>query len=312
MPIRSAPRASYSPRIASTTSSAISSNGRRSPASRCSSARRRSAEHDQPDHRHRAGVGCNALCDLLHQEVPHVHALAGLRQPHAACDQRRADRVQQLPHYRRPPRSPQMNSSILPPLADLTIFAPAATAPPKLLKALAVIARDLHPRLQIEGFATHGQCILCALTVRDFLQDIGFHDAKAASVAFTVQAERNGQPLHSLGIRVPGTKPQSDKWNGHLVTVLPKTGWLIDPTLYNAVRPQWPVLTGMAAIPLFKPVALNKQMRALAGFTCREGDVTTTAGWYTRTNNGQWTNAPDTIGHRRTATVASMVSAFGP
>src|SRR4051794_15795251 len=93
--------------------------------------------------------------------------------------------------------------TILPPLADLTVFAPAKRTPAKLLKALAVIARDLHPRLQIEGFRSYGQCILCALTVRDFLQDIGFMDARVASVMFHVQAQRGETTLHGLRIGEP-------------------------------------------------------------------------------------------------------------
>jgi hypothetical protein len=200
----------------------------------------------------------------------------------------------------------------LPPLGDLTIFSPALATPRKLLKACAIIARDLHPQLQIAGYRSHGQCILTALTVRDFLQDIGFRSARVAPVAFAIHAERDGKVLHQLMIGAPTTYRENpaEHWNGHLVVTV--DGFLIDASLHLATRTQWPVLTGMAMVPINTDHDPRKSTSPLAGFTCAEGDTMVTAAWLARTSNSGWTFAPDTNIARRSQTVAVMATNFGP
>src|SRR5436190_5914768 len=122
--------------------------------------------------------------------------------------------------------------------------------PAKLLKALAVIADRLHPVLAKGGFRTHDSCVLLSLAVRDFLQAIDFTDAVATPVTVVVREFKpGGEQGHSLGIGVPGDRAVApERWAGHMVVTLPKCGWLIDTTLYQAARPQWPELPGMVAV----------------------------------------------------------------
>jgi len=199
------------------------------------------------------------------------------------------------------------------PLGDLTIASLEEEVPGKLLKAFEVIAGHLHQTLALSGYATKGQCILCSLTVRDFLQDIGFKGARVQPVAFVVRTDtKAGKTLHSLGIGVPQDQRQlKGKWNGHLVVIV--DDWLIDTTLYQAQRPQWPALPGMMAIPLIPDPKFHKNMAMVAGIslTNKEDNSTTIAKWHARRNGG-WVTAPDSMNSRRSLTVSMMASAFGP
>lgn len=135
-------------------------------------------------------------------------------------------------------------------LGDMAVL---GKMPAKIFKALAVIADTLHPAFARQPWiADHEKskesCVLCALTVRDFLVDIGFADARVRPVVTVMRATRKGTELHSLGIGVPGTPPQDGRWVGHLVVWVPRAKVLIDTTLYRAGRPQWPDLPGMLAV----------------------------------------------------------------
>src|SRR5262252_7800728 len=117
--------------------------------------------------------------------------------------------------------------------------------PAKLWKALAVIADALHPSFELEPRIAPGisksSCVICALTVRDFLRAIGFDMARVAPVCAVMWASENGKQLHSLGIGHPDDDSAfADRWSGHLVVVI--GAFLIDATLYGAQRPQWPDL----------------------------------------------------------------------
>lgn len=198
-------------------------------------------------------------------------------------------------------------------LGDFRICADPATLPPaRLVKACAAIALGLHPGFATAGFKSKTQCILCALTVRDFLHDIGFDDACVISGMFLITAWRGEQVRHSLGIGVPNNPHREDgKWNGHLFVALPQTGWLIDPTLYQAARAQWPNLPGMAAVPLASR-AFRKIKLPLAGMGVESGDERIEACWYARTDNGRWSSAPDTIYERRAPIVRQLVESMYP
>src|SRR5262245_23199620 len=112
----------------------------------------------------------------------------------------------------------------------------------KLLKAVATI-NGIHDAFDATGVMkfpgkSKESCILCALAVRDFLQRIGFKDAAVRSVGVLVQARRNGEVLHSVGVGLPArfytdeaAKGRNGSgWNGHLVTTVGK--FMIDTTLY--------------------------------------------------------------------------------
>lgn len=131
-----------------------------------------------------------------------------------------------------------------------------ASVSPKMVKALATIAELMHPTFdQQPWIAFPGKskesCVLCSLTVRDFLRMVGFADARIRTVMVLIQSIRNGEMEHSLGIGVPYDKRKVEgRWAGHMVTEVPSEGVLIDTTLYGAIRPQWPDLNGMLALPL--------------------------------------------------------------
>lgn len=201
-------------------------------------------------------------------------------------------------------------------LGELTVFAPEAMMPPpRLAKALTVIGSQLRGRLLIEGYATKDSCILTALVVRDVLLEIGFHDAQVLPVTFIVRAtDARGMPLHSLAVGESFNKDAPGRWVGHLVTVMRHTGWLIDPTLEQARRPQWPMLTAQAAVPLRTPVRLRKQTRPIAGFALEDGATgrKVEATWLAMSGRGDWQNAPDSIASRRGPVVRALVAHCPP
>ena len=143
--------------------------------------------------------------------------------------------------------------------------------PPKLAKALAAIADQLHPTFARQPWIMHvnkskESCVLCSLAVRDFLVSIGFIAAQVRSVATAMRAMRGDVQVHSLGIGMPEgvLDKRQGYWNGHMVVHV--DGYLIDTTLYRAARPQWPGLAGMVAIPANPPYAdLVYGLKPLAG-----------------------------------------------
>lgn len=126
--------------------------------------------------------------------------------------------------------------------------------PPKLLKALAVIADTLHAEFARVPNIEHPDkskesCVLSSLAVRDFLRAVGFVNAGVRPVAVVMRAFTGDTPLHSLGIGLPGTPRDDDRrWCGHLVAWVPGSRVLIDTTLYQAIRPQWPDCPRMLAL----------------------------------------------------------------
>ena len=143
------------------------------------------------------------------------------------------------------------------PLGDMAVL--GDVQPPKLWKALAVIADTLHPTFARQPWIAHPDkskesCILCSLAVRDFLHTIGFNDAVCRSVVVVMKAWQGDKELHSLGIGVPGTPREDGRWVGHLVVWLPSLKTLIDTTLYPTIRPQWKDLPPMIAARCDEPM----------------------------------------------------------
>lgn len=137
-------------------------------------------------------------------------------------------------------------------LGDMQVIDPVRDM--KMLKALAVIASELHPAYdrQPETVAGYSKqtCMFAAMCVRDFLVHIGFKDATGRSVAALMRADdRDGKQIHSIGLGVPGQRHTEGKFNGHLVVTVPSLNLLIDPTLYQCDRPAWGgALPGMMAL----------------------------------------------------------------
>lgn len=141
-------------------------------------------------------------------------------------------------------------------LGDMTVM---ANPPPKMWKALAVIAARAHDAYdECSGIAPGGlrdKCLFGALAVRDFLVGIGYEDATVRSCMLYIDAnDLNGKQIWSVGIGAPGQDPIEEKFNGHAVCTVPSLSLLIDVTVYQAIRPQWcDTVSGMAAIKYHKP-----------------------------------------------------------
>jgi hypothetical protein len=209
-------------------------------------------------------------------------------------------------------------------LGDLQIIGENASPPVKLIKALAVIADRLHPSFdahpRVEKNKSKESCVLCALTVRDFLRTIGFA-ARVEPVCFIGMAERNGTLLHSAGIGMRGPIEKiGGRWNGHLITIVRDSGWLIDTTLYQVQRPAWPHLPGMIAISLDE-IGYRKErfeyqgMPALAAIHTHDpddGDYRFDAGWLLNPGNKLWRNGPDGRNAAlRAPIIGELVERFG-
>ena len=173
------------------------------------------------------------------------------------------------------------------PLGDLTVM---ADPPAKMWKALAVIAARLHPAYdECSGFP-HGtsfdKCLFLTMVVRDFLVGIGFTDARALGCAlFIIAHDRAGETIWSVGCGAPGARNIPGRFNGHAVCVVPSIRLLIDPTVYQAIRPQWAgAVTGMAAIGYHEP--WSSQMLygrpAIAGAEMQLADRSVMIAWADR------------------------------
>jgi hypothetical protein len=208
-------------------------------------------------------------------------------------------------------------------LGDLQIIV-EKPPPAKLIKAIAVIADRLHPSFdahpRIENGKSKESCVLCALTVRDFLRTIGFA-ARVEPVVFMAMAERNGTMLHSAGIGMRGPIEKiGGRWNGHLVTIVRESGWLIDATLFQVQRPAWPHLPGMIAISL-DAVGRDRDrieyqgLPALAAIHTHDrddSDYRFDAGWFLNTGNKSWRSGPDGRNSRlRAPIIGDLVERFG-
>jgi hypothetical protein len=160
--------------------------------------------------------------------------------------------------------------------------------------------------------------VLASLTVRDFLQGIGYRDASVRTVSAVLRAEQNGKQLHSAGLGIPGhgQKPDERHFIGHVVAVVPSVKLLIDTTLYQVIRPAWEAaLTGMVAtrygppsygIDVFglHPFAGTAIERAADGYLF-------TLLWLDWRRNKVWRDAPDTEDWRRAGVLAELRERFG-
>jgi hypothetical protein len=201
-------------------------------------------------------------------------------------------------------------------LGDMTVV---GEPPAKLLKALAVIADRLHPGFDLYSDCAPGKskesCVLCSLTVRDFLHLVGFEDARVRPVAVVLWADENGVRLHSAGIGTPEDKREvpADRWIGHLVVTC--RGFIIDTTLYQVQRPAWPELTGMIALPIapLEPQRIY-DLPLLAGIAAddEKRGYQFSIGWLDNPTNRVWLRGPDGRDrNRRVPVVQRLVDRFG-
>lgn len=142
-------------------------------------------------------------------------------------------------------------------------FQPPGTA---LQDALSVIARDLHRTL--ENFYPNGfskaACVHSSLTACAFLKKIGFEWAHVKPVLVNVRSYLPPGRFMSLGDTrladdaegvkaLPLSPLAASHWNGHMVVAVQDeiACLLVDTTLFQVQRPQWPSLKGMMATTYF-------------------------------------------------------------
>jgi hypothetical protein len=182
-------------------------------------------------------------------------------------------------------------------LGDLLINDADGRPPLNLMKAMAVIAEWLHPTFDVyyrDGDSLDS-CILVAAVLRDFLFRVGFKDAEVRSVAFIIERRKGEEIVHNLAIGNPGTPDSHARWNGHMVVVLPKTGWLIDATLYQAKRGFWEFLPGMVATPMHDFKRTVRGRKVLTAFLSKDDDDVIQGTWLDTPENNRWRTAPAII-----------------
>lgn len=202
-------------------------------------------------------------------------------------------------------------------LGDMIVI---GEAPAELVKALGVVSSTLHQTFALQPWIAHPEkskesCILSSLAVRDFLFKVGFVDAEVVSVITAIRAIKDGKEIHSLGIGLPMRdipKTTKTNWNGHMVVKLPKLGYMIDTTLYQAMRPHWPSLPGMLAFPGSEPTEdLLYGHPIITGFHSTSDDgVRMDMFWLEHPDKKTWKKGGDTIKWRREEAVAKMLERY--
>jgi hypothetical protein len=193
--------------------------------------------------------------------------------------------------------------------------------PGKMVKALAVVASELHSAYDAfhdcpKPGGSKEACLFSSLAVRDFLVEIGFKDATVRSVACVVRATRHeGEEIHSVGVGVPFQTQRDEKFNGHAVVTVPSLYLMIDTTLYPWDRPAWNGgLPGMMALSYHAPDPSLKLYGcdAIAGMTISSDDRRIDMIWIDRPEVN-WKREIDfrVRSPRRAAVTKALVEGFG-
>lgn len=205
-------------------------------------------------------------------------------------------------------------------LGDLLIV---GKPPAKFVKALAAVAAVLHPafdQIAVPGKSKES-CVLCSLTVRDFLWKAGFKDARVVTVYLAIRAvDKGGVEIHSVGVGDHnGTVPTLDNrklpdtdahWSGHMVVEVPSAGYLVDTTLYQTKRPAWPDLTGMMAVPIERDGAQSFSLDHIAAIRAVQPDGSMLTMWWLAQPNERWRGAADCERGRRAPVIKALLSAY--
>lgn len=211
----------------------------------------------------------------------------------------------------------------------------AEGTPAKLIKACVALSamHELFDALVPVKYPGRSKdsCILSALTARDFLQRIGFADAKVAPVYVMIRAWKEGREVHSVcvgdhdRVRPHVILPESPTdharhgptgkgWDGHLVVEVPSAAAFIDATAYQLQRPHWPSMPGIVCAPIDSDgVEVFPGMPALGLLRGDEADGTEVfAGWIRQPWNQRWKQAPDAVNKAmRKPVVAALHQHFG-
>jgi hypothetical protein len=181
-------------------------------------------------------------------------------------------------------------------LGDLLINDEDGRPPLPVMKAMTIIAEHLHSTFDMyyEDGVSRDSCILVSAVLRDFLFRVGFHDAEVRSVSFYIERRKGDEIVHNLMIGRPGDPDKNGRWNGHMVVFMPKTGWLLDCTLYQAQRGQWEQLPGMVATPIRTSITSDGRT-IISGFGTIVDDEAIVAAWIDVPENTRWRTAPDLL-----------------
>jgi hypothetical protein len=186
---------------------------------------------------------------------------------------------------------------------------------PKLFNALEIVALHMHDLFNRDGRFIHDiskqSCVLCSLTVRDFLFLNGFRDVEVRPVFVAIRAIENNAELYSLGIGNLNLKaaPDPKRWHGHMVVYLPSDGIIIDTTLYQAKRSYWSKLPSMM-VTQFDDSHEQWNLRSIASVMAEQEQKSLIIQWFDQPMNKNWKDGPDTSKRRREPIVKAMANLF--
>lgn len=195
-------------------------------------------------------------------------------------------------------------------IGDLYIFDEFQS---ELLNALEIIAHNMHDLYNADGRFIHDiskqSCVLCSLTVRDFLFNAGFRDVEVRPVFVAIRAIENNKEIYSLGIGNLDhkSKPDLKRWQGHMVVYLPSEKVIIDTTLYQAKRPYWSNLPPMMVTP-FDDSHDQWNLKSISSVMAEQEQKVLTIQWFDQPMNKHWKRGPDTSKRRREPIVKAMMN----
>jgi len=161
-----------------------------------------------------------------------------------------------------------------------------------------------------------GACIPAALSVRDFLRELGFN-AHAAPVALRLSTAKPGQVPRELmvGSRDLIGEATGPGWDGHLVVTC--RGMLIDPSFGQCRRPWWSSIPDIAVVGLidrrFRPLvtsASGKTYPMIARVGGETDGVEFEAVWVSTPKNTEWKLAPAASPERWRPMVDELLEEF--
>ena len=116
--------------------------------------------------------------------------------------------------------------------------------------------------------------------------------------------QRRGRVRREFFIGQPGVPDAPDMWNAHIVVEV--DGWMFDPTLLQAWRPQWPDLPPILAGPVHHDGKLldGRNPRILGLGDVRNEFVIS---WFANPAKDEWRHAPDARSQFRATSVRMLI-----
>jgi len=179
-------------------------------------------------------------------------------------------------------------------------------------RALRLIAATTFKNKMANG----GACIPAALTVRDFLRELGFQ-AETKSVALRITALRPGELPRQIfvGGRDLCGADSGPGWDGHLIVTA--RGLLIDPSFGQCRRPWWSFVPDVAITGLIHPrfrqrvvTDDGKAMPVIARLAHKDDKIDFETIWAATPSNAGWKLAPAAKPDRWRPMVDDMLAEF--